>query len=124
MAVTYRTAGAWGAGKGSALTASEVDGNFWELFRRAVDLLDNPAEPVYIDSITLDSLTLTIQMTDTTSHSFDVPVGIFRWRGEWQPSETYEVMDLIHVVDDGLYMATTSHESDTELDTDNFMKVI
>lgn len=31
MTITYRTAGAWGAGKGSNLTAAEADQNFYGL---------------------------------------------------------------------------------------------
>lgn len=38
MAVTFRTAGAWGAGKGSNLVAAEVDGNFWDHEERIVDV--------------------------------------------------------------------------------------
>ena len=39
MAVIYRTAGAWGAGKGSNLTAAEVDTNFYTL-AEAIETLE------------------------------------------------------------------------------------
>jgi hypothetical protein len=38
MAIIYRTSGSWGAGKGSNLTAAEVDGNFSDSDTRVVTL--------------------------------------------------------------------------------------
>lgn len=38
MTLTYRGAGAWGAGKGARLTAAEFDGNTYDLDQRIQDL--------------------------------------------------------------------------------------
>ena len=51
MTITYRTAGAWGPGKGANLTAAEVDGNFHGLATRLVAVETNPAQPAQIEAM-------------------------------------------------------------------------
>jgi hypothetical protein len=53
MIITYRTTGAWGAGKGSNLTAAEVDASFYSLDQR-VDAIETGGalvEPTNIDIV-------------------------------------------------------------------------
>lgn len=69
MTTTYRTAGAWGAGKGANLTAAEVDTNFYGLEQRVGDLEggiagsgDNP-----MVDLTASGSTLTKFYADSTT---------------------------------------------------------
>lgn len=69
MTVTYRTAGAWGSGKGANLTAAEVDGNFYDHEQRIEDLEagtagsgDNP-----LVDVTVSGATLTKYYADSTT---------------------------------------------------------
>ena len=113
--IVYRTAGAWGGGKGSPLTAAEVDGNFCTLLNRIVDLETNPAEPVSITSIDSVGGGIIISMSDgTTRGPFDWPVAAFNWRGEWEPSTDYEALDLLYFEDNGLVLVMADHTSASE----------
>lgn len=113
MAIIYRTDGPWGTGKGSALTAAEIDNNFFEMLERAADLEANPAQPVNIESIELNGVTFLVTMTDATTRGpFTLPVAYFKWKGEWQPSTEYDNLDLVYVQDDGLYVVKEFHISD------------
>ncbi len=60
--ITYRTTGAWGSGKGSNLTAAEVDGNFHDLASRLEDLEGDPPAPNQIANITQSGNTITIHL--------------------------------------------------------------
>lgn len=67
MAIIYRTAGAWGAGKGSNLTAAEVDENFYDHEGRIDALETNPPEPNEITNITISGTQITFHFADTTT---------------------------------------------------------
>jgi hypothetical protein len=95
MAVTYRTLGPWGAGKGANLQPSEVDANFYALAQAIVDIQDNPEQPNGIESITVSGTQMTIYLTDgTVMGPFTLPVLTFRWRGEFEPGVPYAVLDV------------------------------
>ncbi|MBB4520469.1 UNVERIFIED_ORG: hypothetical protein M2435_001249 [Rhizobium sophorae] len=77
--ITFRTAGAWGAGKGSNLTPAEVDGNFYDLDGRVTDLEDNPPTPNQIADITQDGNQITIVMDDASTFGpFTLPRSLSR----------------------------------------------
>lgn len=117
MAITYRTAGAWGAGKGADLTAPEIDSNFYELLTRAANLETNPATPTTIQSIELAGAEFTITTTDAVVHGpFTIPINAFAWTGEWTPSTEYAVLDTFYVEGRGVYYVVTAHTSDAEFD--------
>jgi hypothetical protein len=79
MTTTYRTAGAWGAGKGSNLTAAEVDGNFYGLDQRIADLEGNPPAPNEISNITVTGTQMTIYLEGGASFGpFTLPQANFR----------------------------------------------
>jgi hypothetical protein len=40
----------------------------------------------------------------------------FRWRGEWQPSTSYAVLDVVTVTNLGIYMVQIAHTSGTTFD--------
>lgn len=74
MAIIYRTAGAWGAGKGSNLTPAEVDGNFYDHEGRIAAIESNPPSPNEILSITKVGTSLLVTMDDlTTWGPFEMP---------------------------------------------------
>jgi hypothetical protein len=84
--IVFRTIGAWGAGKGANLTASEVDSNFWSLAQAIVELTNDPVTPVGIASISVAGTQMTITLHDgTVLGPYTLPVLTFRWRDEWAP---------------------------------------
>src|SRR5262245_59101822 len=98
--LTFRGIGPWGAGKGANLTAPEIDGNFWSLAQAIYDLENNPQVPNGIAAITVSGTTMTITLHDgTVMGPYELPVLTFRWRGEWQPTTAYAVLDVVTVED-------------------------
>lgn len=96
MTIIYRTAGAWGPGKGSNLSPEEVDGNFFDLETRVTNIENDPPEPVSIDHFVVDGTLLTIVLTNGDSHGpFVLPIGQWRWTGEWEPDTQYFVGDIV-----------------------------
>lgn len=113
MAIVFRTNGAWGAGKGSPLTAAEVDNNFYELDQRVDDLEANPPEPNNIDNIQVVGSQMTITMEDySTFGPFTLPIALFHWRGAWVADEDYSELDFFYVTGQGVYMVLQDHTSD------------
>lgn len=104
LSLIFRTVGAWGAGKGSNLTPDEVDENFFAVQESVNALLDNPALPVEIASISTTDNFMTVHMSDgTTSFGpFALPTASFNFREDWTPVTAYKRADLF-VVEDGLY---------------------
>ena len=52
MTIVYVTTGAWGAGTGTPNSAAQVDGNFYDVDQRIVDLDADLAEGKRIDTVT------------------------------------------------------------------------
>ena len=50
MTIVYVTTGAWGAGTGTPNSAAQVDGNFYDVDQRIVDLVADLAEGKRIDT--------------------------------------------------------------------------
>ena len=119
MAITYRTAGAWGAGKGSNLTAAEIDGNFYDLDGRVVSLEGATPTAAEIQTIALNEDQLTIVLDNGASFGpFTMPTLTFNWRGEWTPSTVYAALDFVSVAGDGVYLVTEAHTSAGTFDPD------
>ncbi|MBB2841261.1 UNVERIFIED_ORG: hypothetical protein GGE64_005043 [Rhizobium etli] len=77
--ITFRTAGAWGPGKGSNLTPAEVDENFWDLDGRVSEIEDNPPSPNQIADITQSGDQITIVMEDASTFGpFTLPRSLSR----------------------------------------------
>ncbi len=122
IGLTYRTAGAWGPGKGSDLTPAEVDENFYDTALAIFDLVDNPPQANGISEITVTGATMTIILDDLTEEGpFVLPTATFVFVGEWQPTTQYFVNDVFSVsgqgVDDGTYFVNTNFESDSAFDS-------
>lgn len=94
MTITYRTAGAWGAGKASNLTPVEVDENFYDHEQRIADMEANPPEPNNISNIEVVGTQMTIHIEGGTSFGpFTLPQANFR------PA----IVDTIEPATDGTY---------------------
>lgn len=79
MTITYRTAGAWGAGKGSNLTPAEVDGNFYDLVLQIAAIISGVPAPVNISNIVVVGTQMTIVLEDATEFGpFTLPQANFR----------------------------------------------
>lgn len=112
MTITYRTAGDWGAGKGSNLTPEEVDENFWTLWLAVLAATANPPDPIDVASFSVSGTTFTVHLSNGATHGpFELPLVTFRWRGAWVPGIEYEAFDVFFVVDTGLYFVLREHVS-------------
>lgn len=115
MALVYRTAGAWGGGLGSNLSAAQVDENFYTL-SQALAAIVIP-DGVGIADITVSGSQMTVHLTDaSTLGPFQLPVAAFRFLGEWSPGTGYVFLDIFSVADDGLYLVLRPYEAPTEFD--------
>jgi hypothetical protein len=117
MTLTYRTVGPWGPGKGVNLQPTEVDSNFWQLAEDIVSLQSNPAVPNGIASISVSGTQMTIYLNDgSVMGPFTLPILMFRWRGEWQPSTSYAELDVFTVLNTGIFCVLIAHTSGTTFD--------
>jgi hypothetical protein len=91
---SYRTTGPWGAGKGSNLTSSEVDGNFYET-KQALDAHE-PIEPNTFGAITVTGrdMTLAVEGVNNTG-PFQLPAPQLTFRGPFKAGYPYQVGDLL-----------------------------
>lgn len=121
MPVIFRTAGAWGAGKGSDLTAAEVDGNFWDHEKRLDALEASPPEPDTISNIEVVGGQMTIHTESGGSFGpFALPVAIFGVAGDWTAATDYNFLDIVSVQDagddTGTYLVLQDHTSAATFD--------
>jgi hypothetical protein len=123
LSLLYRTVGVWGAGKGSDLTAAEVDQNFYDLEQAVETLAANPAQPVEIEDVTVtDGDQMTFQMSDASELGpVTLPSSKPTWRGDWLPDTAYVTGDLFRAEDPltgttGIYYVNRSFTSDLAFD--------
>lgn len=113
MAIIFRTAGAWGPGKGSNLSAAEGDNNFWDLAQRVLDLETDMPEPNNIADILVDGSQMTVVMDNgDTFGPFTLPVATIHWRGAWAADTDYFVNDLVSVAGRGVYLVRVAHHTE------------
>lgn len=113
----YRTSGAWGSGKGSDLTAAEVDANFWDIIERltAVETATGSIGPT-IDFFSIVGDQLTVHMTDTSLRGpYTIPTASFTFRGAWQATTTYSKLDIV-TANGSVYIVTFAHTSAATFD--------
>lgn len=113
-AITYRTNDAtrWGTGKGSDLTATEIDINFWALFSQIAATLDHQNAASVISSITASGNNLFITLGDGTVFGpFTLPTANWNFRQDgWLPSTPYKPFDVFSY-QGSLYLVLFQHVS-------------
>jgi hypothetical protein len=108
----FRTAGPHGPGQGFDLSAGQVDGNFWALLQRVVELETGGIAPRHISNITQTGTLLYITLSDATVLGpFSIPVAKLAWRGNWTPSTPYALHDVVRVGGVGVYAVLADHTS-------------
>jgi hypothetical protein len=113
----YRTIGAWGAGKGSDLTAAEVDNNFWDAIQRII-ALETVTSMIgaEIDYFSVVGDQLTVHMTDHSLRGpYTIPTADYTFRGTWQASTAYSKLDIV-TINGNVYLVIYPHTSDTSFD--------
>lgn len=124
LSLIYRTAGAWGAGKGSNLTAAEFDQNNYDIQLAVNDLTNNPIQPHQIEDVDLVGDQLTFTLDDATVLGpVTIPVASIAFRGAFQPTTEYKAADMFTATDpttdlDGLYFTNRDFESGLAFDPD------
>jgi hypothetical protein len=116
MTLVYRTAGAWGPGKGSDLTPAEADGDLYELDTRTANL--ETTVIVSIAYITVSGDQMYIHMTDHSIQGpFTLPSGTGAWvfRSAWTSLTAYNVNDVITSFG-AVYLVIFAHTSQTTFD--------
>ena len=83
MTIVYVTTGPWGTGTGTPNSAAQVDGNFYDVDQRIVDLNAAIAEGKLIDSVTYSASSMTFHFTDGTSQIIPLPVATLQYVGTW-----------------------------------------
>lgn len=115
MTTTFRTAGAWGAGKGADLTPAEVDNNFYDKETR-ITAIEAAGVAVGISSITVSGDQMTITMTDSSIQGpFTLPTVQWTAGGAWAPSTLYQALTVL-TYGGSAYLVTIDHTSDTTFD--------
>jgi hypothetical protein len=112
MAIIKRTAGPWGSGKGSNLTPAEVDGNFWDLEERVIELETNPPAANSIANISATGSQVTVTLDDATTFTFTMPTARWIWTGDWVDATVYAINDFFADPDTGsIYVVIKGHTS-------------
>lgn len=109
--LTFRTTDMtkWGVGKGSRLTSSEVDLNFWAILEMIAELTNNPALPAEIESIDVVNGKMTIQLTNSVVFGpFQLPEQAFRWTGAFVGGNDYESFDVL-TYNNSAYLVLQAH---------------
>jgi hypothetical protein len=118
MTIIYRTDGDWGSGKGSNLTAAEVDENVYDLDARVTSLENDPPAAVDISNITQAGGVMTVHLNDGSSYNVDLPKATIKFRGDYTASTAYNVNDLVNAPGYGLYLVLIAHTAAATFDPD------
>ena len=110
MAITYRTAGAWGPGKGANLEPAEVDSNFFDLGTRVDFIEDNPPAAIVPIAMSIEGSALTIGLSNgDVLGPVTITMPMPEWRGDWQPAMPYAEMDFVIAPDNSLVAVLIPH---------------
>jgi hypothetical protein len=109
MTIIYVTTGAWGAGTGTPNSAAQVDGNFYDLDQRIVDLNAALAEGKQIDTVTYAPNSMTFHFTDGTSQVIPLPVATITYVGQWTNSTPYSRGQMVSVRGLGMFQVLVDH---------------
>lgn len=112
MAIIYRTAGPWGAGKGVNLLAGEVDGNFYSHEIRLATVEGTIPSLTSIAGFTVTGNSFYVHLSNGTAQGpFVLPQTTWNFLGAWQPFTAYHANDIVSAADGGVYMVLTAHSS-------------
>jgi hypothetical protein len=109
MTIIYVTTGAWGSGSGTPNSAAQVDGNFYDLDQRIVDLNADLAEGKRIEGVTYTLNSMTFHFTDGTSQVIPLPIATITYVGQWTNGTPYTRGQMISVRGLGMYQVLVSH---------------
>jgi hypothetical protein len=109
MTIVYVTTGAWGTGSGTPNSAAQVDGNFYNVDQRIVDLAADVAEGKRIDSVTYTSNSMTFHFTDGSSQVIPLPVASLEYGGTWLNSTFYHRGNIITAPGIGVFQVLEDH---------------
>jgi len=116
MTIIYRTAGAWGSGQGTNLSAAQVDGNFFDLATRVTTIEGGGLNAPTISSFTIVGTNLFVNMSDSTVLGpYTLPTASWNFRGDWTPSTVYAVNDVV-TANGSVYLVMFGHTSATTFD--------
>lgn len=108
MTIYYVTTGAWGTGTGTPNSAAQVDGNFYDVDQRIVDLVADLADGKRIDSVTYTTSSMTFHFTDGSSQVIPLPIATLTYVGEWTNSTPYLRGNMISA-GNGFYQVLETH---------------
>lgn len=108
MTIVYVTGGVWGPGTGAPNSAAQVDGNFYDVDQRVLDLDAALAEGKRIETVTYTSNSMTFHFTDDTSQVIPLPVATFTYVGSWMNDTPYGPGHLFSA-GNGFYQVLESH---------------
>lgn len=108
MAIVYVTTGAWGTGTGTPNSAAQVDGNFYNVDQRIVDLVADLAEGKRIDTVTYSPNSMTFHFTDGSSQVIPLPVVTLQYVGPWTNNTPYTRGQMI-TAENGFYQVLEDH---------------
>jgi hypothetical protein len=108
MTIVYVTTGPWGTGTGAPNSAAQVDGNFYDLDQRVVDLVGDLAEGKRIDTVTYTNDSMTFHYTDGTSQVIPLPVATLEYKGDWTNSTPYLRGSMFSALN-GFYQVLETH---------------
>jgi hypothetical protein len=108
MTIVYVTDGAWGSGAGAPLAAAQVDGNFYDVDQRIVNLNTALSDGKRIDFVTYTSSSMTFHFTDGTTQVIPLPVATIAYVGAWANSTPYQRNQMFSA-ENGFYQVLEDH---------------
>jgi hypothetical protein len=108
MTIVYVTTGAWGSGTGTPNSAAQVDGNFYDLDQRIVDLVSDVAGGNSIDSISYTDNSMTFHFSNGSSQTVPLPIATLNYVGTWTNATPYTRGHMITAAN-GFYQILQDH---------------
>jgi len=109
MTIVFVTTGPWGGGTGAPNSAAQVDGNFYDVDQRIVDLSADVAEGKRIDTVTYTSNSMTFHFTDGSSQVIPLPVATLEYAGNWLNDTFYSRANIITAPGIGVFQVLEDH---------------
>jgi hypothetical protein len=108
MTIYFVTTGPWGTGTGAPISAGQVDGNFYDVDQRIVDLQSDLAVGKRIDTVTYSPTSMTFHFTDSSSQIIPLPIAVLEYVGDWLNDTFYQRGHMISA-DNGFYQVLQDH---------------